>query len=392
MAYSRAIVQRAEARLQSEKEQNERSSRARIAAIYEKEPRLGEIERELRRTAAHVLAATFRRQGDPVAAMQQLKKENLALQQERDWILQAEGLEPDDLTVQPICPTCGGTGYVGAAMCECLKELCRQEQKKELTNLFGAESFEKFRLDLYSDQYDAKYRSSPRELMRATYRMAQNYAQSFPADGQSLVFSGATGLGKTFLSACVARVVAERGFSVSYAPVGQLFAAFEEDKFRPQPDAGGTMLTYHKTTEEEKYRITAWKYDVDYAVYNSTPYAQQKQTGFGFANPKNHFYSFYDGADLVGFINLYEEPTEVFFGIGAAPEHCGKGYGQQMTRIACSICRSLFPGKPMYLEVRTWNRRAVRCYEKAGFRIAGEPIRQTTSAGDGIFYHMVKDA
>ena len=91
MAYSRAIVQRAEARLQSEKEQNERSSRARIAAIYEKEPRLGEIERELRRTAAHVLAATFRRQGDPVAAMQQLKKENLALQQERDWILQAEG-------------------------------------------------------------------------------------------------------------------------------------------------------------------------------------------------------------------------------------------------------------------------------------------------------------
>ena len=96
------------------------------------------------------------------------------------------------------------------------------------------------------------------------------------------------------------------------------------------------MLTYHKTTEEEKYRITAWKYDGDYAVYNSTPYAQQKQTGFGFANPKNHFYSFYDGTDLVGFINLYEEETEVFFGIGAAPEHCGKGYGQQMTRIACS--------------------------------------------------------
>ena len=240
MAYSQAIVQRAMQRLQSENEQNEQSSRARIAAIYEKQPRLGEIDRELRRTAAHVLAATFRRQGDPVAAMQQLKKENLALQQERDWILQAEGLEPDDLTVQPICPTCGGTGYVGAAMCECLKELCRQEQKKELTNLFGAESFEKFRLDLYSDQYDAKYRSSPRELMRATYRMAQNYAQSFPADGQSLVFSGATGLGKTFLSACVARVVAERGFSVSYAPVGQLFVAFEEDKFRPQPDAART--------------------------------------------------------------------------------------------------------------------------------------------------------
>ena len=77
MAYSQAIVQRAMQRLQSENEQNEQSSRARIAAIYEKQPRLGEIDRELRRTAAHVLAATFRRQGDPVAAMQQLKKDNL---------------------------------------------------------------------------------------------------------------------------------------------------------------------------------------------------------------------------------------------------------------------------------------------------------------------------
>lgn len=240
MAYSQAIVQRAMQRLQSENEQNEQSSRARIAAIYEKEPRLGEIERELRRTAAHVLAATFRRQGDPVAAMQQLKKENLALQQERDWILQAEGLEPDDLTVQPICPTCGGTGYVGAVMCECLKELCRQEQKKELTNLFGAESFEKFRLDLYPEQYDNQLKRSPREVMNRTYHDTLSYAQNFTCTSPSLLFVGATGLGKTYLSACIARTVADRGFSVSYAPVGQLMAAFENEKFRPQPDTSCT--------------------------------------------------------------------------------------------------------------------------------------------------------
>lgn len=240
MAYSYTIVHRAMARLQSEKEQNEQSSRARIAAIYEKEPRLGEIERELRRTAAHVLAATFRRQGDPVAAMQQLKKENLALQQERDWILQAEGLEPDDLTVQPICPTCGGTGYVGAVMCECLKELCRQEQKKELTNLFGAESFEKFRLDLYPEQYDNQLKRSPREVMNRTYHDTLSYAQNFTCTSPSLLFVGATGLGKTYLSACIARTVADRGFSVSYAPVGQLMAAFENEKFRPQPDTSCT--------------------------------------------------------------------------------------------------------------------------------------------------------
>lgn len=150
------------------------------------------------------------------------------------------------------------------------------------------------------------------------------------------------------------------------------------------------MLEYHKMTEEEKYCIARWKYPGEYAIYNSLSYEEQKKRGFGFANPENHLYSFYDGKELVGFINLNGEDPEVFFGIGVNPDCCGKGYGQQMTRMAWEISQTLFPGKPMYLEVRTWNKRAVRCYEKAGFRIVGEPIQQTTSIGEGAFYHMVR--
>ena len=129
---------------------------------------------------------------------------------------------------------------MGAVMCECLKELCRQEQKKELTNLFGAESFEKFRLDLYPEQYDNQLKRSPREVMNRTYHDTLSYAQNFTCTSPSLLFVGATGLGKTYLSACIARTVADRGFSVSYAPVGQLMAAFENEKFRPQPDTSCT--------------------------------------------------------------------------------------------------------------------------------------------------------
>ena len=240
MAYSEAVLQRAQARLAQARQQHDEETRSRIEAIYAQQPRLRQIDQTLRQTAARIMAVSFRRGEDPAAAMAELKKENLALQQERDWILQAEGLEPDDLTVQPICPTCGGTGYVGAVMCECLKELCRQEQKKELTNLFGAESFEKFRLDLYPEQYDNQLKRSPREVMNRTYHDTLSYAQNFTCTSPSLLFVGATGLGKTYLSACIARTVADRGFSVSYAPVGQLMAAFENEKFRPQPDTSCT--------------------------------------------------------------------------------------------------------------------------------------------------------
>ena len=44
---------------------------------------------------------------------------------------------------------------------------------------------------------------------------------------------------------------------------------------------------------------------------------------------------------------------------------------------ALALSRESYPGKTIYLEVRTWNLRAVKCYEKAGFNIDGEPIKQT---------------
>ena len=151
------------------------------------------------------------------------------------------------------------------------------------------------------------------------------------------------------------------------------------------------MLEYHRLTEKEKYIITEWKYDGAYAIYNCEPYDEQKKRGFGFANPNYASFAFCEDGELIGFTNLYEEEREVFFGIGVNPAYCGMGYRREMTVKTIELSHELFPGKPIYLEVRTWNQRAVKCYEKAGFRIVGEPIVQTTNIGDGTFYHMIAD-
>ena len=50
------------------------------------------------------------------------------------------------------------------------------------------------------------------------------------------------------------------------------------------------MLECHKTTEDEKRIICEWKYDGEYAIYNSIPYEKQVETQRGFANPKNNYY------------------------------------------------------------------------------------------------------
>lgn len=246
MAYSEAVLQRAQARLAQARQQHDEETRSRIEAIYAQQPRLRQIDKTLRQTAARIMAVSFRRGEDPAAAMAELKKENLALQQERDWLLESNDIDPDDLSAAPLCPRCGGTGYVGAVMCDCLRELCRQEQKKELSQLLGSgkESFEHFRLDLYPAEYDPKLGASPRKLMQYVYNNALHYARTFTLESGSILMIGATGLGKTFLSACIARTVADRGYSVLYSTAMQLFSDFETAKFARSTESADASRKY----------------------------------------------------------------------------------------------------------------------------------------------------
>jgi DNA replication protein DnaC len=244
MAYSEEVLRRAKARLNQARDQHDREQEARRRDAYARYPRLKELDDRLRATVAEAMAAAFRHGQDPAETIQRLKAENLGLQQEREWILDAAGMEEDYLDEHPFCAKCGGSGYVGAVMCDCLKELCRQEQKKELSNLLGAgkESFDNFRLYYYSTRPDPVYGISPRENMRTVYDLVRNYAQTFSRDARSLLFTGGTGLGKTFLSACVARTVADSGFSVVYDTAVQLFRDFEAAKFG-SADQDGDRLT-----------------------------------------------------------------------------------------------------------------------------------------------------
>ena len=91
---------------------------------------------------------------------------------------------------------------------------------------------------------------------------------------------------------------------------------------------------------------------------------------------------------MVGYINLKEKESDVVLGVGVHPDMCGKGYGQTIVKLAIELSKVVFGEKPIYMEVRSWNTRAVKCYEKAGFHIIGEPYRKTTPIGEGFFYRL----
>lgn len=233
MAYSEAVIRRARRRLAEAKDRREAEYARQLDAAYQKYPRLKQIDRELRQTAAQAVCTSLSRGEDPAAAIDALKEKSLRLQQERQTLLEQAGQAGVTVDDTPVCPLCGGTGYVGAKMCSCLQGLCRQEQNRELAALFvtGQESFDRFSLDCYSDAYDATWGASARQLMRCNLNYCKKYAACFGSQSKSLLFVGATGLGKTYLSACIARQVADAGFWVVYETAGSLFADFEAVKF-----------------------------------------------------------------------------------------------------------------------------------------------------------------
>lgn len=231
MAYSAEVIRRARERLAQAREDRESENRQHLAQAYEKCPRIRQIDLQLRRTMAQAAQAAFRKGSDGRAEMDAIRQENLALQQERAQLV-GQYFEEGYLDDSPICTVCGGSGYVGSNMCECLRELCRQEQKKELTFLSaGKDRFEQFSLDYYPDRLDPVMKVNVRALMERNLQMCRRYAATFSEKSPNLLFSGDTGLGKTFLSACIARVVADRGYSVVYESASHLFGKLERAKF-----------------------------------------------------------------------------------------------------------------------------------------------------------------
>lgn len=234
MAYDANVLRRAVQRLEEgSRRRREQTEQLRLEA-YKKEPRLEQLDRQIQGTMAGLVAATLRQGGDPVAAVRAVREENQGLRQQRAVLLGAMGLPEDALDDKPICPLCNDKGWQGAKMCRCLKELCTQEQINELSKLLnlGEQSFDTFRMDYYSQTVYPGRGISPRENMELNFNVCWNYATKFGrVTTKNLFLSGMPGLGKTFLSACVARAVSENGFSVVYDTAVNIFGQFEARKF-----------------------------------------------------------------------------------------------------------------------------------------------------------------
>lgn len=236
MGYSAEVILRARRQLETNNFQAQNREAARLRDAYKRVPRIGEIDAELRRTMVLAAQAAFAKGAQARAIMEEAKNTNMALQAERK-VLSDEHFGPGYFEQDALCASCGGSGYIGSTMCHCLDALCRQEQKKEVSLLScGQSSFDDFCLEYYPDRKLDGSDINIRAVMARTYEICKQYAEEFPGEVQNLLFSGDTGLGKTFLSACIATAVTDKGYSVAYESAPHLFAWLEKARFTADPE------------------------------------------------------------------------------------------------------------------------------------------------------------
>ena len=213
--------------------------RERRETLYQKFPRLEEIERELSLLGVSTAKLVLMQPESREVALAELREKQEALKAERSALLAKHCLSPSLLQVEYVCENCKDTGYRGDTQCSCMKHklmdrLYDQSNVRDVTKL---ENFDTFDLRLFSDEVVQGEGISPKENAKRNLKMAMAFAEDFT--GENLLLYGGAGRGKTFLCNCIAKDVLERGKTVLYLTAGQLFRQLEEMRF-------------HRADEEEE--------------------------------------------------------------------------------------------------------------------------------------------
>ena len=238
MTHDGKLLARARARLGDIRTENQAEHQRRVSTVYARVPEIGRIDAALRAQMAQLVRLTLSKSPDMARRIAALRDENLALQVRRAELLVEHGWTPEYLDEIVSCPQCRDTGIFENAPCACLERLYNMEMTRELSQLLrsGEESFERFDLSLYSTLPDPAHGVVPREAMSVVFDACRKYANNFPQVSSNLLLTGGPGLGKTYLSACIARTVAAKGLSVCYDSAASALDAFERQKFSREPE------------------------------------------------------------------------------------------------------------------------------------------------------------
>lgn len=213
--------------------QNYRKQQERIDEIYEKIPRIREIEESISSCSlAHAEKIFFSENiaKEQKEVLQDLRTQLQALRREKELLLTQAGYPTDYLEMHYSCPDCEDTGYIDRKKCHCFhrEEIKLLYSASHLDAILAKENFSNFSYEVYDEEQ--------RAAMPAIISACEGFIKNFSDKFENLLLYGSVGTGKTFLSNCIAKELLDRKYSVIYFTSFQLFELFHFGKNQEEKD------------------------------------------------------------------------------------------------------------------------------------------------------------
>lgn len=178
-------------------------------------------------------------EGDSLA-LEDLKEKLHELSQKKTRLLKDKGYPADYLDLHYTCPDCRDTGYIGNKKCHCFQKAVIDllYTQSNLQDILKKENFGTCSLEYYSGSHiDPLTGRSSLEAMQISLRSCHEFVDTFSYEFRNLLLYGDTGVGKSFLSHCIAKELLDQSFSVIYFTAARLFDIFAKNTFRREEEA-----------------------------------------------------------------------------------------------------------------------------------------------------------
>lgn len=205
--------------------------------IYKKVPRIKEIDDTISSLSVQTAKSLLLSKD---TSMDSFKTQITALKAEKTSLLN-ENFTPEFLNLSYECPDCKDTGYIDGNKCHCFKRsiINALYEQSNLKDILENENFGTFNLRLYkNDCLDSATGMTPLDNISRAIQTSKEFINNFDKEFKNLFIYGATGVGKTFLTNCIAKELMDKSHSVVYISAIKLFDILADNAF----GRGGTDI------------------------------------------------------------------------------------------------------------------------------------------------------
>ena len=138
------------------------------------------------------------------------------------------------MEMQYHCPCCRDTGFADGKKCRCFRQMEIQVlyDQSNIREVLERENFDTLSMEYYDrERIDGRVGMTVYDYMSMVIGECKTYVENFGREKGSILFTGSTGCGKTFLSNCIARELLRQCYSVVYLTATDMFDILSESRF-----------------------------------------------------------------------------------------------------------------------------------------------------------------